>query len=160
MSSLRDFLGDQTVSGDFVLRTAAAGDTPRIRRLIRWVQINPTGLDWRRFIIAVDAAGNMLGCGQLKLHGDEIQELASIAVEPAYRRRGVATAIIEHLIASAPRPLYLTCRSSLGGFYEKWGFQLIGEAQMPAYFRRLSRLATMLMSLARYDETLLVMVLK
>ncbi len=153
-------MGDQIVTTDFTLRSATAGDFPGIRRLIGRVQINPTGLDWRRFVLAVDASGSMLGCGQLKPHGDAILELASIAVEPPYRHRGVARAIIEHLIAQARRPLYLTCRSSLGGFYEKWGFREIAEADMPPYFRRLSRLASMLMSLARYDEALLVMVLK
>jgi N-acetylglutamate synthase-like GNAT family acetyltransferase len=116
-------LGDQIVTTDFTLRSATAGDFPGIRRLIGRVQINPTGLDWRRFVLAVDASGSMLGCGQLKPHGDAILELASIAVEPPYRHRGVARA-------------------------------------MPPYFRRLSRLASMLMSLARYDEALLVMVLK
>ena len=102
----------------------------------------------------------MLACGQLKPHGEAILELASIAVEPAYRHKGVASAIVEHLISQAPRPLYLTCRSSLGGFYEKWGFRAISESEMPAYFRRLSRLGSILMSLARSDEALLVMVLK
>jgi len=153
-------LGDRVVTRDFVLRPATAGDFPNIRHLIRRVQINPTGLDWRRFVLAVDAAGNMVGCGQLKPHGDEILELASIAVEPAHRHNGVAGSIIEHLIARASRPLYLTCRSSLGSFYENWGFQTIDEAEMPAYFRRLSRLGTLLMNLARQDEALLVMVLK
>ena len=67
-------------------------------------------------------------------------ELASIAVEPSHQHQGIARLIIEHLIAQGPRPLYLTCRSRLGSFYEKWGFRSIEPAEMPAYFRRLSRL--------------------
>lgn len=144
----------------FEIRAASAEDFPAIRRLIRRVQINPTGLDWRRFVLAVDMSGGMLGCGQLKPHAEATVELASIAVEPAHRHEGIAGAIIEHLMARAPRPLYLTCRSSLEGFYKKWGFRAIPEAEMPTYFRRLSRLASILRSLAHNDDALLVMVLK
>src|SRR5512142_861341 len=103
---------------DFVLRPATSDDAAAIRRLIRLVKINPLGLDWRRFALAVDDLGNMLGCGQLKPHEDGLLELASIAVVPEQRGNGVARAIIEHLISIAPRPLYLTCRSHLGPFYE------------------------------------------
>ena len=99
----------------------------------------------------------MLGCGQLKPHGDDILELASIAVEPSYRHRGVARAIIEHLLSQAPRPLSLTCRSSLGPLYEQWGFRIIGMDEMPAYFRRLARLVSMMPALAARGETLLIM---
>ncbi len=144
----------------FDLRPATAADAPSIRRLVRRVQINPMGLDWQHFVLAVDAGGRMLGCGQLKPHRSGIIELASIAVEPGFRQNGIARAIIEHLIAVGPRPLYLTCRSSLGSFYEKWNFRAIGESEMPAYFRRLSRLASGFTKLARYGEGLLVMVLK
>lgn len=118
------------------------------------------GLDWRRFFLAVDSSGRMVGCGQLKPHRGGVLELASIAVDPVYRRSGIARAIIEGLIAEAPRPLYLTCRSRLGDFYRKWGFQPIDQAEMPAYFARLSRLASLFMGSRRDREHLLVMVLK
>src|SRR5271157_3483591 len=125
---------------DFTLRPATEDDFPLIKDLIHRVGINPMDLDWHRFVIAIDGSGKMLGCGQLKPHGPNVIELASIAVEPPYQHQGVARAIIEHLIARAPRPLYLTCRSRLGSFYVKWGFRSIELDEMPAYFRRLSRL--------------------
>jgi N-acetylglutamate synthase-like GNAT family acetyltransferase len=125
---------------DFTLRSATEDDSPLIKDLIHRVGINPMDLDWHRFVIAIDRSGKMLGCGQLKQHGRDIIELASIAVEPSYQHQGIARAIIEHLIARAPRPLYLTCRSRLGSFYEKWGFRSIEPDEMPAYFRRLSHL--------------------
>lgn len=111
-------------------------------------------LDWRRFVVAVDRSGKMRGCGQLKPHERDVIELASIAVEPEDRGKGIARTIIEHLIAQAPRPLYLMCRSSLGPFYEKWNFHAIGLDEMPAYFRRLVRLASWFMP---KGESLLVM---
>ncbi len=148
------------MQNNFTLRPATEQDFPAIQRLIRQVQINPTGLDWRRFVVAVDGSGEMRGCGQLKPHGKEIVELASIAVVPSDRSKGVARAIIEHLIAKAPRPLYLTCRSGLQPFYEKWGFRVIGLDEMPAYFRRLSRFANTMLGMFERGESLLVMELK
>jgi N-acetylglutamate synthase-like GNAT family acetyltransferase len=145
---------------EFLLRPATVHDAAAVRRLIREVRINPMGIDWHRFVIAVDGSGSLLGCGQLKPHGGGIVELASIAVDPAHRRRGIARALVERLISSAPRPLYLTCRSSLGPFYEKWGFRRLESPDMPAYFRRLSRLATLLRRAFKDNETLLVMILQ
>ncbi|HUH96011.1 MAG TPA: GNAT family N-acetyltransferase [Anaerolineales bacterium] len=140
---------------DFRLLPATADDAPFIKDLIHRAGINPMDLDWHRFVIAVDPSGGMLGCGQLKPHGRAVVELASIAVEPQYRHQGIARAIIEHLIARAPRPLYLTCRSRLGPFYEQWGFRAVGPAEMPPYFRRLARLADTLVLF--FNERLLVM---
>lgn len=140
-----------------MIRPATEADFPSIRRLIHEVQIKPTGLDWRRFVLAVFQSGEMLGCGQLKQHGDGSIELASIAVKPPHRRQGVASAIIEHLLENAPRPIYLTCRSTLGSFYEKWGFRVVGRNEMTPYFRRLSRLVNMIPAFASAGETLLVM---
>lgn len=123
------------------LREAVQADFPAIRALIRQTGINPLGLDWRRFLVAESPTGAFIGCGQLKPHADGSLELASLAVVPAWRGRGVARLIIQALMAKAPRPLYLTCRGELGSFYEKFGFRVLRPDEMPPYFRRLSRLA-------------------
>jgi len=145
------------MENNFTLRPATEQDFSAIQRLIRQVHINPTALDWRRFVVAVDGLGEMRGCGQLKPHGKEIVELASIAVVPSDRNQGVARAIIEQLIAKAPRPLYLTCRSGLQPFYEKWGFRVIGLDEMPPYYRRLSRFANTMLGMFERGESMLVM---
>lgn len=144
------------MSAFFTLRPAVEADFPAIRALIRGARINPTGLDWRRFTVAVSGSG-LIGCGQLKPVPGGLTELASLAVQPAFRRRGVARAILEHLLDSSPRPLYLTCRSGLGSLYEKFGFVAVAPGELPSYYRRLQRLAGLLMELARRGETLLVM---
>jgi N-acetylglutamate synthase-like GNAT family acetyltransferase len=141
----------------FSLRPAIAEDFPAIKRLINVVQINPTGLDWHRFVIAVDERGRMIGCGQLKPHGKDVIELASIAVEPSEQRRGVARAVIEYLIIQAPRPLYLTCLTSMGVFYEKWGFKAVELGEMPTYFRRLVQLINVMHVWGSWADKLLVM---
>ena len=80
-----------------------------------------------------------------------------MAVLPAFRQQGIARALIEHLLLAAPRPVYLTCRSGLGALYNKFGFQALKIDEMPAYYRRLQRLAGLLMGFTRPEETLLVM---
>lgn len=99
----------------------------------------------------------MIGCAQLKPVPGGLTELASLAVRPAYRHQGIARALIEHLLVEASRPVYLTCRSDLGGLYEKFGFRALDVDEMPVYYRRLQRLAGLFMELTRRNETLLVM---
>ena len=132
------------------LRRAEADDAAAIRRLIYAERLNPLGLDWRRFWLAVDEDGRMIGCGQVKPHRDGSRELASIAVVGEWRRRGVASAIIRQLLAENPPPLYLTCRAELTGFYARFGFQEAGNpAELPPYFRRVARLSRWLGCLSR-----------
>lgn len=142
------------------IRPARETEAAQIRNLIYQVGINPTGLDWKRFVVAVNDQDEMLGCGQLKPHGQNILELASIAVYPEHQGRGIARAIIEHLLHDSPRPLYLMCESSLGPFYEKFGFQAIPYEEMPRYFQRLSKLAGLVTTLAHRQERLLIMKLQ
>ena len=144
----------------YTLRPARETDSARIRNLIHEAGINPIGLDWRRFVVAVNDRDEMIGCGQLKPHGADILELASIAVCPEHRGQGVARAIIEHLLKDSPRPLYLMCESSLGRLYEKFGFRPAAFDEMPRYFKRMTRLAGLVTALARREERLLIMKLQ
>lgn len=139
------------------LRPAEPQDLPAIRALIHEVQINPLGLDWRRFIIAVDPSGRLVACGQVKPHQDGSFELASIAVKPEWRGQGVAATIIQHLIQSHPVPLYLTCRASLENFYNPFGFRTLEKEEMPPYFRRVARIARIAKALKLVPIGLLVM---
>jgi len=141
----------------FIMREATAGDAPAIRNLIRAVRINPFGLDWRRFVVASTPEGQIIGCGQVKLHPDGTRELASIAVRGGWRRRGIAREVIQRLMASHPGSLYLTCRARLGKFYAKFGFRRVEPAEMPAHYRRLQRLIRVLRNLKLLGEDLWVM---
>lgn len=144
----------------FTLRPARETDSGSIRRLVHLGGINPTGLDWKRFVVAELPSGEVIGCGQIKPHGNQVLELASIAVHPDHRRQGIAAAIIDHLVADSPRPLYLMCRSTLGPFYEKFGFRALDRDEMPVYFRRVTQVAGLIAALASAGETLLVMKLQ
>lgn len=141
----------------FILRRAGPGDQSAIRLLVRIGRINPTGLDWERFVVAVTEEGEVIGCGQIKPHRDGSYELASLVTHPKWRGKGVARALIEHLSASHEGDLYLMCRAELGPFYEKFGFRALQLEEMPRYFRRISRLAGILDVLSSEGTSLLVM---
>lgn len=141
----------------YSLRPAAEKDQPVILKLVIAGQINPTGLDWRRFVV-IEQEGEVIACGQIKPHRDGSQELASIVVQPERRGEGIAQIIIEHLLSEyRDGPLYLMCRSSLGPLYEKFGFRGLTQEEMPKYFRRVSKLAGFIEPLRASGETLLVM---
>ena len=142
----------------YTLRQAQAQDRLAIRKLIRQVGINPLGLHWERFVLAVDRQGAMIGCGQVKQHGDGSRELASIAVIGPWRRQGVGSAIIRYLIGMNTERLYLTCRAGLGPFYQRFGFRQAASDELSPYFRRLNRLTGTLRFLGWMpDEGLLIM---
>lgn len=147
---------------NFTLRPAQESEFRAIKDLIQLTGINPMGLDWKRFVVAVNDQDQVLGIGQLKPHGPsgDVLELASIAVYPEYRGQGIARAIIEFLLKDSPRPLYLTCISTLESLYQKFGFHTISYDEMPRYFQRISKLASVLFTFASRDDRLLVMKLQ
>lgn len=152
----------------FTLRPATEEDARAIHALVWSSGINPTGLKWPRFIVAVPNAvaapnasgpsnGAIIGCGQIKPHADGSQELASIAVTPTWQGKGVARAIIEHLLAQHMGDLYLMCRSSVGPLYEKFGFRTLSDEELPPYFRRIKKLTKIAEFVMQDREFLLIM---
>lgn len=143
---------------EFIVRAASQTDFLAIRSLIHAVQINPIGLDWRRFQVAMSPQGILLGCGQIKSHKDGSKELASIAVRESERGNGIARVIITTLINLDPeRPFYLMCRARLNSFYSKFGFKAIELKDMPPYFKQISKIERLFNSSSRSEDRLLVM---
>jgi N-acetylglutamate synthase-like GNAT family acetyltransferase len=143
---------------EFIVRQATRNDFRAIRSLIHTVQINPTGLDWKRFLVVMTNDGNLMGCGQIKVHRDRSREMASIAVQERFRGLGIARAVIVALLAiESKRPLFLMCRSHLKQFYAKFGFHAIELVEMPPYFWRISRIERIINSKEQPDNRLVVM---
>ncbi len=142
------------------IRPALESEAAQIKSLIRLVGINPTGLAWRRFVVAANRNGQVVACGQIKPHGTDVHELASIAVHPDYRARGLARSVIEFLLKEGERPLYLMCMSHNGPMYEKFGFRVIEASQMPRYFVRIRKLYDVAVLFRKPLEDLLVMKLE
>ncbi len=132
---------------EYILRKATQEDASPIRALIHRVHINPRDLDWRRFWVAVDREGHLLGCGQIKPHADGTFELASIAVQPQYQGQGIGRALIQQLLSEGPRPLYLMCRAPLETYYEQFGFRAALPAEVTPSFRFVWRLFSILKAL-------------
>lgn len=140
------------------LRPAGPSDQSSIRRLVSRLQLNPMGIHWQHFLIALDSAGSLIGMGQVKQHKDGSRELASIGVVPAHRGEGIARLIIENLLARETVTLYLTCRLHNGPLYQKFGFHALDDPeQMPPYFRRIYRMAQFLQNAGLPTGDLLVM---
>jgi N-acetylglutamate synthase-like GNAT family acetyltransferase len=143
-----------------IIRHALESESTQIDGLIHLVGINPSGLDWKRFIVAVNEAGQVIACGQIKPHGGDIRELASIAVDPKFRGLGLARAVIEMLLSENQGMMYLMCLSHNGPMYEKFGFQVIESKQMPSYFARIQKLFSIADVFRKTGEELLVMKLE
>jgi N-acetylglutamate synthase-like GNAT family acetyltransferase len=141
----------------FKLRPATEDDAAVIRKLVRIGQINPTGLKWQRFIVAESPEGQVIGCGQVKSHGDGSDELASLVVHPDWRGQGIARAIIEHFSATHEGDIYLMCRSNLGPLYEKFGYKSVPPEEMPRYFQRIIRMLGLLDRVLSDGERVLIM---
>ena len=117
------------------VRDAAVKDAATIRRIVRAANINPTGLNWPRFVVAEDG-DEIVGVGQVKQHRDGTRELASIAVIPSRQGQGIGSAIIRELLRRESGVVHLTCRSGLQGYYERFGFGRLEPREYPPYFAR------------------------
>ncbi|HBY97571.1 MAG TPA: GNAT family N-acetyltransferase [Chloroflexi bacterium] len=112
-----------------VLRPTRSTDTSAIRTLVRNAHLDPTQLHWRQFWVIADEA-EVIACGQLR-HFPGVRKLGSLVVKPEWRRGGLATALVEHLLASTDAPVYLECRAGHMPFYERFGFKRVSWHQLP-----------------------------
>ncbi len=139
------------------LRPAVRLDEPLIRGMVRQARLNPFGLTWERFVLAITSDGQVVGCVQAKPHGD-LLELASLVVLPGWRRKGIARLLICHLQEKVGSPLWLMCRGQLTPFYEAFSFrQVTDPAELPAYFRRIQRLSALFRPVIPADDRLAIM---
>ena len=139
------------------IRQANRADDKTIRKLIYQYRLNPIGIDWRRFRVAVDAKDRVIGCGQVKPHGDGTRELASIVVQQQYRKQGIGRAIIQRLLEENPGVLYLTTRETMGPYYEQFGFYRLLPEKLPPYFRRIWTIVSIARRIFPLRQQLLVM---
>lgn len=142
----------------YALRAATPEDMAAIKRMVRAARLNPMGIDWPRFTVAVAASGKVLGCVQVKPHRDGSQELASLVVRPPWRGQGIGAALVRHAQQSAGPPLWLMCRAALMPFYRQFGFVQVQDAgRMAPYYRRVFRLVRLLQPLVSAVDRLSIM---
>ena len=82
-----------------VLRRASAKNIWSIRKLVLSEKLDPTQLRWQQFWL-IESEGHLVACGQLR-NFSGVQELSSLVVVPAWRKRGLGTCLAKHLIQEA-----------------------------------------------------------
>lgn len=113
-----------------ILRRATSRDMRSLRWLVFSAILDPTQLRWQQFWV-IESQGDVIACGQLR-NFTQAQELGSLVVTPAWRGRGLATLLTQHLISQAAEPLYLECLGQrLAQFYNRFGFVQIDFENLP-----------------------------
>lgn len=114
------------------IRQATAADSASIRRLVRaQPRMNPTGLDWRNFVIAAAPDGRVVGCVQLRPAGPDAVELGSLVVHPEHRGRGLAGRLVAAMLARTEARVFVVTPAAHSRHYAPWGFRRIGARDAP-----------------------------
>lgn len=109
-------------SAYLTIRPAIETDQVAIRTLVHSEQLNPYGLDWPNFMVAV-IGPVLVGAVQLRRHLDGSRELGSLVVRKEARRRGIASRLIDALLAGTNERVLLITVEALAARYERWGFR-------------------------------------
>jgi N-acetylglutamate synthase-like GNAT family acetyltransferase len=116
-----------------------AGSGGFIRRILRkrMSDMLTRRLDWRYFYVAALDDGTLIGCVQTRPHRTGILEVASFAMDRAWRNWMVAARLSRYVIAQSRQPLWGTCTSRVMPFYKRLGAREAADpASVPAYMRR------------------------
>ncbi len=83
----------------FGIRDARSADTGAITALLEGARLPTAGIRQARLIVA-EHSGHIIGCAGLEVHGDA-GLLRSVAVDAAWRSRGVGAALVAAIIKEA-----------------------------------------------------------
>ena len=89
--------------------------------------------DLRDFAVYEDERGRVVGCCALTIIWADLSEVRSLAVEDAYRGRGIGRALVEWCVGEARR-LRIRKLMSLTyeqRFFEKLGFEVVPKEALP-----------------------------
>ena len=118
---------------NFVLRKAVIDDARTIRQMVRDEWLNPFGLNWQNFWV-IENEYTAIACGQLRPR-DDIKELSSLAVISKYRKQGIGTYLVRHIIRQTDKKVYLSCGSNLESFYDRLGFEQVSWSKLPGQLK-------------------------
>jgi amino-acid N-acetyltransferase len=117
------------------IRRATERDQQAIRALVHGERLNPTGLNWPNFLVAV-IGGRIIGAVQMRKHSDGSRELGSLVVSKEHRGHGTASRLIDALLAEDQEPVWMITAEPYAGAYSRWGFKQIDARAAPAKVRR------------------------
>jgi N-acetylglutamate synthase-like GNAT family acetyltransferase len=141
------------------IRRATAADQAPITALVRGARLNARGLDWPGFAVAVDDTGTLVGVAQVRPHPDGSRELASLVVAPGLRGHGVATRLVDRLLADEAGIVYAVVDRPYAAHFARWGFRPAEARALPRDVRRtlrVGRVVTAVLSLAARQRIHLV----
>lgn len=94
------------------------------------------------YIFYLVSESEVIGVCALFSDGDDVFELARMAVSPAFHGKGYGNILIEHCLSKlkeiGAKKVYLVSNTKLGaaiGLYKKYGFQIVSEGPHPVYSR-------------------------
>ena len=143
---------------DLTIRRALEDDQLAITGMVRRARLNPAHHDWDRFVIAV-LDRRTVGAGQLRLHSDNSLELASLVVEPDARGLGIASRIVEALLADERCQVHTLIDRRYVDHFARWGFVRVDPSLLPRSVHRtyrIGRVVTAVGSLLRRRRIRLV----
>jgi len=111
------------------VRRALPRDIPSAAALAARLGLDYAGLEDDELWVAVEAR-ETVGLVALKKHPDCL-ELCALGVDPAFRGRGIAKALVEALMAGAPGDVHLA--TVIPAFFEGCGFRVL-RSGVPATF--------------------------
>jgi amino-acid N-acetyltransferase len=145
-----------------VVRRARLDDQPVIAAMVRRARLNPAGLHWEQFVVG-ERDGRAVGVAQLRRHSDGTKELASLVVEPGARGHGIATHMVDALLAGETAAVYALIDRRFTGHFARWGFRQVGPSQLPRPVARtyvIGRAVTALGSVLRRQRIRIVPLLR
>ncbi|GAB4814367.1 hypothetical protein N2152v2_001413 [Parachlorella kessleri] len=102
---------------------------------------------------AAESDGRLVGFGRLKPLQPGAVEMTSVFVFPEHRGRGVGTAIIRSLCASAgSQDVYLTTIGRRVALYERFGFVEVPQCDIPGPLQFEFRAGTVVAKVAANDR--------
>jgi len=118
-----------------VVRRATERDQEAIRALVHSERLNPTSLAWPNFLVA-ETESRIIGAVQMRKHADGSRELGSLVVAQEARGQGIASRLIDVLLAGDQKPVWLITAAPNADAYARWGFMQIETRAAPAKVRR------------------------
>jgi amino-acid N-acetyltransferase len=117
------------------VRRATEQDQQAIRALVRGERLNPTGINWPNFVVAV-IGGRVIGAVQMRKHSDGSRELGSLVVSKEARGHRIASRLIDALLAEDQEPVWMITAEPYSSAYSRWSFEQIEVRAAPVKVRR------------------------
>jgi amino-acid N-acetyltransferase len=123
-------------------RHATELDQSAIRALVHSERLNPIGITWTNFLVAA-MGERIVGAAQVRKHSDGSRELGSLVVAKDARGNGIASRMIDTLLAEEREPIWLITSEPFANAYARWGFYRIEPRTAPVKVRHNYRMGSM-----------------